>query len=337
MLFCLPILAACELDQPAELSLPTVAPLASATPQQLLATTTVTPVLKTKPSVMVTGTPSPLPSSRLTILAVGDVMLGRMVNKTSVQQDDFTWPFQSTSDILSAGDLTLANLEAPLVPDCDLKGIGMRLCGDVRAVEGLTLAGFDVLSLANNHALDYDLPGRTATLGALRGAGIDGVYDGAPVEREIKGIRIGVLAYDDHDRDLDFERVRREAAALAQHVDLVIAILHWGYEYQPNPSARQQALAHALIDAGVDVIFGAHPHWLQPIENYHNGLIFYSLGNFVFDQTWSRQTRESMIVRLMVIRGSGGLNITYDLIPIEIEGYGQPQPIDQLALPTLSP
>lgn len=331
MVMCCGILAACQAGRPAYRSLPAVSPPTLGLP--LLPTTTYSTTPAPTPQPLSTITPSP----PLTIIAVGDVMLGRMVNKTSVEQDDFTWPFQPTRNVLSAGDLTIANLEAPLVPDCDLTGNGMRLCGDPRAVAGLSMAGFDVLSLANNHALDYDSLGRTETVDSLRAAGIDSVFDGSPVQREIKGLKIGIIAYDDHDRNLDIDRARRETAALAHQVDFMIAIVHWGYEYQPNPSARQRLLAHALIDSGVNVIFGAHPHWLQPIESYDHGLIFYSLGNFVFDQTWSSQTRDSMIVRLTVYREAAGLNMTYELTPIEISGYGQPRPANQLALPTLAP
>jgi len=325
------------------------APIIAAPPTPSLAAATPSPsptnTVTASPSPTPTDlpTPSPLPTvppptatppPQIEIVAVGDVMLGRMVNKTSIAQGDFGWPFQFTRDILAAADLTIGNLESPLIPYCEQKGLGLRFCGDTRAAEGLRDAGFDAMGLANNHASDYGVEGRRATLAALEAGQIAGVRDGSPAVYEVNGIRIGILAYYDVDRNLDIDRAAAETSAMAGQVDVVIGLLHWGYEYQPQPSERQQKLAHALIDAGMRVIIGSHPHWLQPIETCKNSVIFYSLGNFVFDQTWSRQTRESVMARLTITRHADSLDIAYDLIPIEIIGYGQPQLATTVTIPT---
>ena len=120
---------------------------------------------------------------------------------------------------------------------------------------------------------------------------------------------------------------------MAGQVDVLLGMMHWGYEYRPNYSLRQQYVGHALIDAGMDVVFGAHPHWVQPYEEYNDRLIFYSLGNFVFDQMWSDQTRAGQLVRLKLVvhPNPGELEIGYEVIPVTIYDFGQPQFDESLA------
>ena len=126
------------------------------TPEPPTTTPTSTPLLivpsltPTATAVPPTGTPSP----QITVLAVGDVMMGRMVNKLSLEQNDYSWPFASISGVLANADLTIGNLESPLVPNCPVDGVGMRLCGSTRAAQALSEAGFDILGFSNNHSTD---------------------------------------------------------------------------------------------------------------------------------------------------------------------------------------
>lgn len=91
--------------------------------------------------------------------------------------------------------------------------------------------------------------------------------------------------------------ILEDVRAVRQQVDLVVVSLHWGVEYVDQPSKAQREMAYRLIDEGVDLILGHHPHWLQGLEVYHDKLIAYSLGNFIFDQNWSESTREGLVLQ----------------------------------------
>jgi poly-gamma-glutamate capsule biosynthesis protein CapA/YwtB (metallophosphatase superfamily) len=291
------------------------------TPTAVISTATPTPTLTPTP----TATP-PQPVA-FSVVLVGDVMLGRMVNVTSIEQDDFTWPFQETADVLRGADLTLGNLESPVIEECPVNEVTTLFCAEPRSVEGLAWAGFDGMSLANNHRDDRGEEGLEQTVAYLEEAGIDPFFEERVMIREIRGVRVGVMGFNDVDAALNIDEVLPAVEAMAGQVDVLLGMMHWGYEYRPNYSWRQQYVGHALIDAGMDVVFGAHPHWVQPYEEYNDGLIFYSLGNFVFDQMWSDQTRAGQLVRLKLVvhPNPGDVEIGYEVIPVTIYDFGQPQ------------
>ncbi len=269
-------------------------------------------------------TPGPDPGP-VTLIFVGDVMLGRQVNMTMHQIGDFDWPFTQIAPLLRSADLTIGNLESPLVDDCPPLGTGMILCGDPLAVSGLAHAGFDGMGIANNHSHDYGDDGFETTVTALSGAGLSPIHEERAMIREINGLRVGIVAYEDtYTNPLDLEKVIPLIHKRARQVDVLLMMVHWGDEYHDHPSDEQVSTGRALIDAGVSVIIGSHPHWTQPLEFYHGGVIFYSLGNFVFDQTWSDRTRQGEIARLTLTPNAGGIRIEDELIPIRIDNYGQP-------------
>jgi poly-gamma-glutamate capsule biosynthesis protein CapA/YwtB (metallophosphatase superfamily) len=271
------------------------------------------------------STPIALPSVRLAV--VGDLMLARSINKECLRRDDFTWPFQETAEILRDADLTIGNLETPIVTGCLPTDLGMRFCADPRTVDGLVYAGFDVVSLANNHSFNYEQEGLDETVRLLSAAQIVGLVDGALMVVEINGMRIGIIAYDDTDWELPIEETLAEVEKIAEQVDALIGYFHWGFENQPNASHYQQDFSKQLIDAGMDVVVGAHPHWLQPVERYKGGVTFYSLGNFVADQMSFRRSMESVIVRLTLEKRPERLQVDYELLPMKLYDVGQPRPV----------
>jgi poly-gamma-glutamate synthesis protein (capsule biosynthesis protein) len=95
-------------------------------------------------------------------------------------------------------------------------------------------------------------------------------------------------------RDFDYQLIRDSKSK----VDVLIVMVHWGIEYMPEPSATQKEIAHSLIDNGADVVVGNHPHWVQGYDTIDGKPIFYSLGNFVFDQAWSEETKSGLAIRL---------------------------------------
>ncbi|MGE5326733.1 MAG: CapA family protein [Deltaproteobacteria bacterium] len=247
---------------------------------------------------------APHASRTQTLLFAGDVMLSRTVGKKMAAEDNWKYPFEKIGPTLKAADLAFANLESPISDMGKNKGHLYSFRADPRVMEGLDFAGFDVLSLANNHSDDWGALALVDTIDRLRGAGIRPVGAGRndleahyPVILNLHGVRIAFLANVDvppkeatagldrpgvawlvPDRALADIRFARPLA------DLVIVSLHWGIEYMRKPQKSQVELAHKMIDAGADLIVGGHPHVTQPLEEYKGKYIAYSLGNFIFDQ-----------------------------------------------------
>lgn len=270
------------------------------------------------------------PSYELNLLAVGDVMLARKVERL-IQANGEEYPFKNVKGRLEAADLTIGNLESPLssrgkaLPG---KGIAFRARPEMARVVSQT--GFDVMSLANNHSLDYDTDAFLDTIDLLKFNGVRTIGGGRnimearePVIVERNGLKIGFLAYTIF-ADIYYDaRYRRafeatdamsgvaplvkdqmieDIAKLDPTVDYTVVSLHWGTEYARTPDESQKILARALIDSGADLIVGHHPHIIQGFERYKNGLIAYSLGNFVFDQNWSDYTRKGLMLNVKFTR-----------------------------------
>jgi poly-gamma-glutamate synthesis protein (capsule biosynthesis protein) len=219
-------------------------------------------------------------------------------------QKDWSLPFHLIADTLRSADLRYCNLECPISD----RGRNLHhlysFRADPRAIEGLKAAGFNVASQANNHTYDWGPEALLDSLERLRAAGIRPVGAGQnilaahyPLLVNVGRLRIAFLAYVDIDPKAAAAGVDRPgvvwldpAQALADIrfarplADLVIVCPHWGVEYALQPSRTQVELAHQMIDAGADLIVGSHPHVVQPLENYHDHWIAYSLGNFIFDQ-----------------------------------------------------
>lgn len=281
------------------------------------------------------ATPTPTPKV-ITVAAVGDVMLGRRVREQMIKKKDWSWPFRETAARLAQADITIGNLEAPMVTGCRQHDNRMVFCMNPEAREGLTLAGFDVLTLANNHMLNYGQEGLADTHWYLEQAEMQGTYDGELVMEEVGGQKIGFLGFDDVTQTLDLDEVSRQIGAADQTAGIVVAMVHWGNEYMASPSARQRQVGGVMARAGADLIIGSHPHWVQNVEKLGETLIFWSLGNFVFDQMWSEETRSGAIALLELKfqnsplrQGLGGQaklkTLEYELLPVRIYEYGQPR------------
>ncbi len=263
----------------------------------------------------------------MTLLVTGDVLPARSVNQKTTSSKDFTWPFAKTADFLRSADLTMINLETPLVPNCNVRTDGMVFCGDQRNVEGLKFAGVDVVNYANNHAGNAGKNGVTETVKLLEGAGfvVSGVNQ--PVYKTVNGVRYAFLGYNDVEKygfidDVDKEKMSTKITQTRQNADVVIVQFHWGEEYRYQPTSRQKDLARFVIDQGADLVVGNHPHWIEPLEWYKDKLIVYSHGNFVFDQMWSTETRLGMVGRY-TFQDKQLVDVAF--FPIKIEEYGQPR------------
>lgn len=258
--------------------------------------------------------------SAITFVFTGDVMLGRSVNTRIQKYADPTWPFKNIAAILSQSDLTIINLESPFVKDCQPTDQGMIFCSHPDNVAGLNFAGVDYASLANNHINNYGQAGIDDTVSTLSNHGIISLKNGLTELKTVKNTKIALISFSDLPQLNDDELVKQISMA-TQSADLVITTFHWGYEYQRNPNSRQIQLAHLAIDSGADIVVGHHPHWIQTEEIYQGKPIYYSLGNLVFDQMWSEETRNGEILKVTY---QGKQLLKKEVTQIKIFDYGQP-------------
>src|SRR5215203_1077097 len=214
-------------------------------------------------------------------------------------------------EYLSGADLTIANVENPVIRDAVYHPDATTFTGDLRLMPVLDQAGVDGVTLGNNHILDAGTTGLNETMRHLddagiahAGAGMDLAQARKPMIFDVGGTKIGVLSYmgvPNYDwawatksapgtapllQNLMEEDIKR----LRPKVDLVVVSPHWGKEYIATPEQFQVEFAHAAIDAGADLLIGGHAHWPKGIEVYKDKPIFYGVGNFLLDQSWSEET-----------------------------------------------
>jgi len=256
----------------------------------------------------------------ITVLATGDVMPGRSVNIQTTKSQDFLWPYAKVFQVLKDADIAFINLETPLISNCPLINEGFKFCGSDKNIQGLLYSGIDVVTLANNHALNFGITGRDSTARLLRESGILATGLSGPVYKTVKGVKIAFLGYNDIGEKQDVQ-AKNEIEIVRKNADIVIVGYHWGEEYHDKPSTRQIYLAHMAIEAGADVIIGNHPHWIQSTEVFHNKPIIYSHGNFVFDQDWSLKTRQGIVSKFTYV---GKKLESVEFLPVQIEHNGQP-------------
>lgn len=259
--------------------------------------------------------------SKITIFAVGDIMLDRGIEYKVKKEGngDFKFPFLKIADYLKKADILFGNLESVVSNKGAKVGSIYSFRAEPEAINGLTYAGFDILSVANNHIFDYGRAAMEDSFKRLEKAGINYVGGGlderkirSGITKEIKGTKITFLAYTNKGSEywqagenksgigwLD-EKIKDDIKKAKEKSDLVIVSFHWGEEYQSQPNKEQEYFAHLAIDSAADLVIGHHPHTIQPIEKYKNGWIAYSLGNFIFDQSFSEETTKGLLLKVVV-------------------------------------
>lgn len=259
------------------------------------------------------------------ILLGGDIMLDRGVeSKIMAAGGDYSYPFMNINSVIREATVAFANVESAVSDRGVDSGKPYSFRIPSLAAQAIADSGLDVVSIANNHSLDWGYDALCDTVNNLQAVGLKTAGAGcneSQAERSATislpdGTQIAILAYTEfyagayavgdhpgfshYDLDNMQQSIIRERAAGA---DLVLVSLHWGIEYKPRSNEAQQTLAHILIDSGADMIIGHHPHVPQEIERYGDGWIVYSLGNFVFDQSWSEETMRGLLVRVSVQSG----------------------------------
>lgn len=254
-----------------------------------------------------------------TIFFGGDVMLGRAV-ATKIAKNGSDVFFNKIKDPVLSADYSVANLEGPITAINNSPGNDMRFHFDPALAAQLAATGFDAFSLANNHGLDQGAQGFLDTKNNLTAAHLGYFGDasddnGSVLHFAVGGKNFAAIGAQDVYRQIDPVAIAKEIVIEKTAGNFVIIYPHWGVEYSHAATARQTTLAYAFIDAGADMVVGSHPHVVEGIEMYKGKLIFYSLGNLVFDQYFSADTQEGFGLRLN-IDASGSTSV--DLLPYEI-------------------
>jgi poly-gamma-glutamate synthesis protein (capsule biosynthesis protein) len=245
-------------------------------------------------------------------------MLGRYVETLTKKSGDKLYAFKEMKEYLKQ-HTTIANLEGP-IPDVHTQtpSNGMSFSFPASAPHTLKEGGIAAVSLANNHMFDKGKVGYEQTKRALDAEGVIHFGGYTPTQDDhfetklgtmtviVYGITMIATGWDEAQAIVVTKKLRQE------HPDAhLVAFIHWGDEYKTQ-NIYQRAFAHALIDNGVDAIVGAHPHIVQGIETYQGKPIFYSLGNFIFDQYWQHNLEDGLAVKF----SAEGTSYVYELIPI---------------------
>lgn len=315
------------------------------------------------------------------MIFAGDIMLDRgvesMVNKYG--GGDWKFPFLKVADRLKTADVVFGNLEGPVSDKGYKAGSIYSFRADPKAIEGLKYAGFNVMSCANNHMLDYTRAALEDTLVRMKeagilcvGAGINEAEALSPKFLEIKSNKIAFLGYADfgikpwlagpqlsglaEPTETNLKKGIEEANKAG--ANLVVVSFHFGDEYQDAPNDRQKELARKAADIGADLVIGHHPHVVEPVERYERSSggsaldemfkpenmfnysfrsdgsdtartdqawIIYSLGNFVFDQYFSKETMQGEILEVFV---ENGKITSVKAEPVNINSVYQPEIAD---------
>lgn len=284
------------------------------------------------------------PDSKFTATFVGDMMFGRHVQDVTKRRGT-AYLFDKMKPYFENADYVTGNLENPVLKNDEANyeklDKQIHLHTNPEAVQTLKKMNFTTINLANNHMMDFGEAGLQDTLEELNATGLDYVGAGKDLEeattidyQEINGLTIATLGFTDaYVEGFSALGYRGGIAAATpenifpaieeanENADLVFVNIHWGQEYDKEPHPRQKKLAHAMIDVGVDAIIGHHSHVLSEVEQYKDGVIFYGLGNFIFDQGWSR-TKDSALVQYDLLNDGTG---RFEIVPLRISG-AQPYP-----------
>lgn len=289
------------------------------------------------------ATTEPIPTEeRFVLTFVGDCTLGSTKAKASTSGsfiqtigEDYDYPFANVREYFENDDFTMANLEVVLADSGVAADKTFAFLGPTAYTNILSGSSVEAVTLANNHTLDFGADGYASTKQALEDDNISYVeQNGSMMFTTESGLCIGVYAgafkIDTADMRSEFAKMRENGA------EIIVAAFHWGNEGSYRPTTDQKTYAHAAIDAGADIVYGHHSHVLQKIEEYGDGIIYYSLGNFSFGGNHFPRDMDSAILQQEVIRDVDGTIRLGELtiIPVSISSMEkqnnfQPTPYEE--------
>lgn len=282
-------------------------------------------------------------STPVSLVFAGDIVLDDSAGEMIRLAED---PFADFASVFHDADIRIANLECVIASTGSAGDKNYTFRAHPRTLPVLK-RHFDAFALANNHSGDYGRQAFAEMLGLLKDSGL-GQFGGGhdlseahtPLIIERKGLRIALLGYsefmprsfeadvnapgiawsEDEQVVADIKKARAVYGA-----DLVVPVMHWGWENELTSNPRQRQLAHAMIDAGADVVIGGHPHVTQEIEHYHGKPIIYSVGNFVMKETDNANQRVGWVLRLQLDK-QGVLSFDTRVAQISLDGIPRPDP-----------
>lgn len=292
--------------------------------------------------------------AKTTIFASGEIIPARAVDRLGFNVfNNYTYVYDFLKSDIKQADLAVAMLENSLLGNPVPCTGCTTFVGDDQAAKGIAQAGFDIISTAGNHSGDGGQLAYPNTIELFHnldilttGTGKTDEENIKPAIKKINGKRIGIIGADDIGyfywhrimadgrygansfsklsgtaTVVDYDAVAKLSKIKKQNkIDFLIVFMSWGIEYTNKPTSHQQELAHAFIDNGVDLVLGSHPHWVQAIEFYKDKPIVYSMGNFIFDQSHTLETRQDMVTKYYFYQNELK---SIELIPLQYCGYHQ--------------
>ncbi|OYU46511.1 MAG: poly-gamma-glutamate biosynthesis protein [Burkholderiales bacterium PBB4] len=291
------------------------------------------------------ATPAPKVASvtapTVSLVFAGDIVLDEAVGALIERGGD---PFAAFAYVFQAADIRLGNLECVVATTGSAGDKNFTFRAHPRTLPVLK-RHFDAMALANNHSGDYGREAFAEMLDLMKAAGLHQFGGGhtlaeahTPLILERKGLRIALLSYNEfmpRSFEADYnapgsawsedEQVVADirAARRVHKADLVIPVMHWGWEDEPTANARQRQLARTMIDAGADAVIGGHPHVTQDIEHYRGKPVVYSVGNFVMEETNNDNHRRGWVLRLQLDKAGVA---AFDTVVADIDMDGIPSP-----------
>lgn len=258
------------------------------------------------PSPTSSPTPTPEPTPEIfTISMVGDCTLSSSQRENrfeSVLNGDMSWPFSGTLEYFESDYLSIANLECNFSDNALYSSRLFNFKGPSEHAKILSLGSIEYVTLGNNHIMDFGQQGYDDTVAILDE---EGIFHSGPDSSIIysvgDGIRIGLYSAPwvatSEQVTAGIEQLKAEGVC-----DIIVVLMHWGNEGSYRLTDNQSSIGRAAIDAGADIVYGSHPHVLQKIEKYSDGIILYSLGNFSFGGNSAPRDRDTAIVQIDLVR-----------------------------------
>jgi poly-gamma-glutamate synthesis protein (capsule biosynthesis protein) len=289
-------------------------------------------ITKSKQAATAEMTVASKSENSIKILLVGDMMFDRYVRQVS-DRNGYGFIFQKVDGLLKGNDLVVGNLEGPIT---DSKSVSVDskmgdknnyiFTFDPKVSDVLAKENIRLVNIGNNHISNFASSGIESTKKYLTQSGVD--FFGNPENMDkrmaienVKNIKIAFVNYNQFVAGAEQKTIADINSAKEMKVDLIIVYTHWGKEFIANPDENIKNLAHEFIDDGADLIVGSHPHVVQPKEEYRGKMIYYSLGNFIFDQYFDLNTQKGLIVQVTMDLSSKKI-VTRDL-PIILDSNGQ--------------
>jgi gamma-polyglutamate biosynthesis protein CapA len=262
------------------------------------------------------------------ILFLGDMMFDRYIREIG-QKKGYQYFFEKIRDQLKDVDLAIANLEGPIT---DNPSVSLRTAVEEKGhfiftfdksiCNTLASNNIKLVNIGNNHILNFGQDGLTQTRANLTKANINYFGDfgeNSAYTADINGYKIGFINYNQFSPG-SFLRTLENIENLDKQSDMLILYTHWGVEYQTHSTESIRELGHKFIDSGADLVIGSHPHVVEEKEEYKGHWIYYSLGNFVFDQYFSKNTKKGLAVEMNI---SPEKIIEFQDVPLILDNNGQ--------------